>query len=198
MLNRIIGVLRLDVNTFEEIEHDKSATGQAAIIVAVVAVLTAIGSFFGVQTASAVLEQMQQQFGEAGIDPTMAQFAAISPIGAALNAFISAFVGWLLWSVLTYLIGTNLFKGQATIGEMLRVLGFAQAPRLLGIFGFIPCLGAIIGIIAAFWSLVAGFIAVRQGLDIDNTKTAITVVLSWLIAVVFNLCVLGPIFALIA
>lgn len=198
MLNRIIGVLKLDVNTFEEIEHDTNATGQAAIIVAVVAVLSAIGGFFGAQTGNAMLEQFQQQFGEAGIDQSMAQFASISPIGTAINALIATFVGWLLWSVLTYLIGTNLFKGQATIGEMLRVLGFAQAPYLLGIFSFIPCLGAIISLAAAIWSLIAGFIAIRQGLDIDNMQTAITVILSWLIAVAVNWCVISPIFALIA
>jgi hypothetical protein len=122
----------------------------------------------------------------------------ISPVGAALNGFVGAFVRWLLWSILTYLIGTNLFKGQATIGEMLRVLGFAQAPQLLSILSFIPCLGAIIAIAAAIWSLVAGFIAVRQGLDLDNMQTAITVVLSWLVAVIVNLCVLGPIFGFIA
>ncbi len=31
MFNRIIGVFKLDVNTFEEIEHDEGATVQAAI-----------------------------------------------------------------------------------------------------------------------------------------------------------------------
>ena len=84
------------------------------------------------------------------------------------------------------------------MGEMLRVLGFAQAPQLLTVFSFIPCLGVIIALAAAIWSLIAGFIAIRQGLDIDNMQTAITVILSWLIAVVVNLCVLEPIFALIA
>lgn len=197
MINRILGVLRLNVATFEEIEHDESATGQAAIIVAVVAILSAIGGFFGAQTGNAVMRQLEQQLGGQGIDPSMMDFAAVSPIGGALGAFFAAFVSWILWSVLTYLIGTNLFKGQATMGEMLRVLGFAQAPRLLGIFSFIPCLGTLIVLVAAIWSLVAGFIAVRQGLDIDNTQTAITVIISWLVAVLVNICVLGPIFALL-
>jgi len=50
-------------------------------------------------------------------------------------------LGWLLWSVVTYFIGTSLFGGKTTVEEMLRVLGYASAPRLLGFFGFIPCVG---------------------------------------------------------
>ncbi|HMQ54986.1 MAG TPA: YIP1 family protein [Anaerolineae bacterium] len=194
MFQRIIGVLKLDVNTFESIEHDQSATGQAAIIVTVVAILAAIGSFFGAQTSTAAIRSMAEQFG--GDFPTEA-VAAINPVGLSLSTFIGVFVSWLVWSLLTYLIGTALFKGQATVGEMLRVLGFAQAPQLLRLFSFIPCLGAIISLVAAIWTLVAGFIAVRQGLDISNGQTVITVVLSWLVAVFINICVLGPIFGLL-
>ncbi len=193
MINRIIGILKLDVNTFEEIEHDEAATAEAAIIVAVVAVLSAISGFFGAQASNNTFQQLSQQF-EGDIPLEM---MAISPIGGAFAAFIGVFITWILWSALTYVIGTNLFKGQATMGEMLRVLGYAQVPRLLNIFSFIPCLGAIVALVALVWSLVVGFIAVRQGLDIDNTQTAITVVLSFLVAVVVNLCFIGPIFSLI-
>jgi len=49
------------------------------------------------------------------------------------------------------------------------VIGFAFAPQFLAI---IPCLGCFIGF---FWTLAAGFIAIRQGLDLDNTKTALTI-----------------------
>jgi uncharacterized membrane protein YeaQ/YmgE (transglycosylase-associated protein family) len=54
---------------------------------------------------------------------------------------------------------------------MLRVIGFAYLPMLLSI---IPCIGGFIGII---WALAAGFIAIRQGLDLDNTKAFFTVVI---------------------
>jgi hypothetical protein len=63
-------------------------------------------------------------------------------------------------------------------------LGFAQVPQVLGI---IPC----VGIIGAIWALVTGFIAVRQGLDLDNTKAAITVVIGWLIVFVGSLLIGG-------
>jgi hypothetical protein len=77
----------------------------------------------------------------------------------------------LIWSLISYFIGTALFGGKATIDEMLRVLGFASAPLALGI---IPCIGGIIG---ALWAMAAAFIAVRQGLDLDDVKTFLTVII---------------------
>jgi hypothetical protein len=47
MLERLMGVFMLNANTFEEIEHDQTATSQAAIIVAAVAILSGIGSGIG-------------------------------------------------------------------------------------------------------------------------------------------------------
>jgi hypothetical protein len=88
---------------------------------------------------------------------------------AFITQFISTFAGWIIWSALTFVVGTNLFDGKADVGEMLRVIGFAFAPQMLGI---IPCLGTVVG---GIWSLIAGFIAVRQGLDLDNVKTALTI-----------------------
>ena len=53
---------------------------------------------------------------------------------------------------------------------MLRVIGFAYLPMLLSI---IPCVGGVIGIL---WTILAGFIAIRQGLDLDDLKAFFTVV----------------------
>jgi hypothetical protein len=145
MIERIIGVFKLDPKTFEDVEHDPTATGQAARVVAIVAFIGAVGSGFG------------------------ATFSDSSIIMAFITQFISTFAGWIIWSALTFVVGTNLFDGKADVGEMLRVIGFAFAPQMLGI---IPCLGTVVG---GIWSLIAGFIAVRQGLDLDNVKTALTI-----------------------
>ena len=152
-LERIIGVFKLDANTFEEIEHDPNATSRALIIVAVVAFFGAIGA--GVGAA-------------AGIGDS-------SVVGGFFGSLIWTFVGWGLWSAITYFVGTSLFNGKATIDEMLRVIGFAYAPQVLAI---IPCCGSIVG---GIWSLIAGFIAIRQGLDLDNTNACLTVIVGFVI-----------------
>ncbi|MFW6062657.1 MAG: YIP1 family protein [Chloroflexota bacterium] len=165
MLERVIGVFKLDSATFEEIEHDTGATSQAAIVVLIVALISAIGG---------------------GVSAAIGDASFLSSFAGSL---LATFVGWLVWSAVTYFIGTSLFKGQATLDEMLRVIGFAYAPQVLGI---IPCIGTLIG---AIWSLIAGFIAVRQGLDLDNTKALLTIVVGF-IAYIILWAILGSIFGL--
>lgn len=188
MLDRIIGVMKLDVNTYEEIEHDESALSQAAIIVAVVALISAIGAAATASFAGNALEGLSQLegFGDVAI-PGLA--AATNPVSAFVNTLVNSLVTWVVWAYVTYFVGTRLFDGVATPQEMLRVLGFARAPAALS---FIPCLGFF----AVIWSLVCGFIAVRQGLDLDNMKAALSIIVSW-IAVVIVSAVIGSIMGLI-
>jgi hypothetical protein len=165
MFQRILGVFKLDVNTFEEIEHDSSATTQALVIVAVVALLSGVGAGFAANIGSA------------------------SFLGGFLSTLVWTFVGWFLWAVISWFVGTKLFGGQASVDEMLRVIGFAYAPQVLAV---IPCIGGIVG---GIWSLIAGFVAVRQGLDLDNMKALLTILVGFLFYVagsmVINLLVGG-------
>jgi hypothetical protein len=96
-----------------------------------------------------------------------------------------------------YFVGTRFFGGTATWGEVLRTLGFAQAPGVLLVLSFIPIVGGILALVVRIWILVSSFIAIRQALDIDNTKTAFTVIIGivafGLVYAVF-LLVLGLIF----
>ena len=162
-MERIIGVFKLDVATFEAIEADESATSQAALVVLVIAIISGLGSGLG------------------------ASFLETSFLGSFASSFIATFVGWLVWSALTYFIGTSFFGGQADMGQMMRVLGFAYAPQILSI---IPCIGWLVG---SIWSLIAAFIAVRQGLDLDNTKAFLTIIVGF-VAIVLISAVLGIIF----
>ena len=146
LVSRMIGAAMLDIGTYEEVEHDSSATGQAAIVVAIVAVCAAIG-----------------HVGDGG--------------GGAISALISAFVGWLVWSGVTYVIGDKVFGGTATWGELLRTLGFAQAPGVLYILGIIPILGGLVSFFVWIWLLVTGIVAIRQALDFSTGKAILTALL---------------------
>ena len=163
LMERIMGVFKLDVNTFEEIEADQSATPQAAMVVFVVALIGALGS---------------------GISASLTDTSFFSSF---ISALIGTFLGWFVWSAVTYFVGTSLFGGQADLGEMLRVIGFAYVPQVLAI---IPCIGWIVGVI---WTLAAGFVAVRQGLDLDNGKALMTILIG-LVAYIAVFFVIGLIF----
>jgi len=171
MLDRILRVIKLDKSVYGEVEIDEAATSQAAIVVAIVAVLAAIGGGLG----------------------TIITAGGRGFIMAFLVPILSAFVGWLVWAAVTYFVGTSLFHGEATLGEMLRVIGFAQAPRMLSLFSFIPCVGWLISFAGWLLSLYTGFLAIQEGLDLDTNKTIATVVIGWIVAFLVNL-VIGLIF----
>jgi hypothetical protein len=88
-----------------------------------------------------------------------------------------------LWAVITYFIGTMLFKGETTIPEMLRVLGYASAPLLLGLLGFIPCVGWLMPIVGWVLALVAGVLAVREAMDFESGNAIVTVLISWIVSI---------------
>jgi hypothetical protein len=117
MIERIIGVFRLDAGTFEQVEHDESAMPQAAMIVLAVAVASGIGGLIGALIGDG------------------------NAIMAFVGSVIAAFVGWLVWSAAVYVVGTSFFEGQADMGEMLRVVGFAYAPSCSAFLALSPALG---------------------------------------------------------
>jgi hypothetical protein len=159
MIDRMRGAAFLDVPTYEEVEADTTATGQAGTVVAIVAVASAIGSYAG-------------------------------GVGAVIGALITALIGWLIWAGVTYLIGDKLLGGTATWGELLRTLGFAQAPGVLFILGIIPGIGGLVRTVVSIWILITGVIAIRQALDFGTGKAIATAILGWL-AIVIPLFILG-------
>jgi hypothetical protein len=144
--SRMQGAALLDKATYEEVEHDKTATAQAAGVVALTAVAQAIGASGG---------------GTASI------FAAAA----------AALVGWLVWAGITYLIGDKLLGGTATWGELLRTVGFAQAPNVLAVLAIVPLIGWLVEAVLAVWVLIAGIIAIRQALDFGTLKAIVTAVI---------------------
>jgi hypothetical protein len=153
LIDRMRGAAMLNVATYEEVEADTTATGQAAIVVVIVAICSAIG-------------------------------AIGSPGPGIIAAPIAAVVAWLLWAGVTYVIGDKLLGGTATWGELLRTLGFAQAPGVLLVLGIIPLLGRVVVFAVSIWTLVTGIIAIRQALDFSTGKAVVTAVLSWIVVAI--------------
>ena len=118
-----------------------------------------------------------------------------SAVSGLIGGIISALVGWVVWSLIAYWVGTSFLGGTATPGELLRTIGFAYTPNVLAFFSFIFCIGGLIALIGALWSLVAGIIAVRQALDFDTGRAIVTVILGWValvaVAIVFGLLGFG-------
>ncbi|MDE3153864.1 MAG: hypothetical protein KGN76_02125 [Acidobacteriota bacterium] len=145
---RLAGAIGLNAATYEEVEADRSATGQAMAVVLLSSVAAGIGAI-GI-------------FGPAGI----------------VRGAVSALVGWCVWAVLTYIIGTRLLpepQTRATVGELLRTTGFAAGPGLFRIFTLVPGVGWLVALVSAVWMLAAMIVAVRQALDYTSTLRAVAV-----------------------
>jgi hypothetical protein len=151
--DRMMGAATLDVATYEEVEADTTATGQAATVVALAAVASAIGAM-----------------GRGG--------------SGIITMLLGTLIGWAIWSWITYFIGTRLFGGTATWGELARTIGFAQTPRVLLILAILPVIGGIVGVAVAIWVLIAGIIAIRQALDVTTGKAVLTAIIGWVVAII--------------
>jgi hypothetical protein len=98
---------------------------------------------------------------------------------------IGALIGSVIWSVMTWFIGTKLLKTPETsadVGELLRTTGFASAPGVLRILQAVPIVGGVFNFVASLWMLAAMVIAVRQALDYRSTGRALAVcAIGWMI-----------------
>jgi hypothetical protein len=147
-IKRLIRALLLDPNVYEEIEHDRRAMWQAALVVLLVSLSRGlyaynVGDYVGLVVST-----------------------------------VTNFVLWILLSFLVYIIGTKLFPESETRSdqwEIMRVLGFASAPGIFRVFASVPHLTAIVFLIVWVWTLSAMIVAVRQALDFRSTWNAIWV-----------------------
>jgi len=157
-VDRVIRAAKLDVNLYEEVEADKSALGQAMVVVIISSLAAGLGSI-----------------GQVGL-------------GGIFIGTVTALIGWYIWAYLTYLIGTKLLpepQTKADHGELLRTIGFSSSPGLIRVLGIIPGIGGLLFFVAAIWMLVAMVIAVRQALDYSGTLRAVGVcAIGWIIQVI--------------
>ena len=156
---RIVGALKLDVNTLEEIERDPAAMGQAVSVIALASLAGGLGALWH------------------------------GGFGGMLFGVLTALVGYVVWAVVVWLVGTKLMPDPATkadFPETFRVIAFAAAPGFLNVISIIPFFGWLLMFlifpIVWIWSMVIMVIAVRQVLDYTETFKAVIVVIIGFVA----------------
>jgi hypothetical protein len=147
---RMIGAMKADVKTFEEIEHDPNALGQAVAVIVIAALASLIGNMF--------------RYG----------------LGGGFTGLLATLIGYAVWTVIVVLIGTKVMPEPGTkadFAEGFRVIGFAASPGVFNLLAVIPILGYLIGWVISIWMLVVMVIAVRTVLDYTSTARAVIVCL---------------------
>jgi hypothetical protein len=148
---RFFGALALLPYVYEEVEKDRRALPQALLVVALSSLATGAAFF--------------RDWGPRGLAAGVA----------------GGILGWLVWTWLTYFIGTRWLpepQTEADWGQLLRTTGFAAAPGVLRVFGAIPQAREAVLLLTTAWMLVAFVIAVRQALDYKQTWRAVAVCLA--------------------
>jgi hypothetical protein len=158
--DRVIGVMRLRAPMFEEIEHDASATVQAAIVVLAVTIASSLVVF------------------DLGVTLFVGTIVA-----GLVRWVVGAFVVWVIG---TRLLPGRKTEGDFT--QVMRTIGFAHAPGIFAVLAIIPVFGWLIALAASIWALAAAVIGVRQALDYDDTLRAVIVCLiAWVVMFVVTM-----------
>ena len=108
---RMVGAMKADVKTFQEIEADPAAIGQAVTVIVIAGVASLIGNVFR------------------------------SGVFGGMMALILSLISYALWSLLVVLIGTKLMPEPSTkadFNEAFRVIGFTAAPGVFNLLAIIP------------------------------------------------------------
>jgi Yip1-like protein len=147
---RMIGAMKADVKTFQEIEADPNALGQAVAVIVIAAVAALIGNIFR-------------------------QGVTLGIVSMVVSLIMYAF-----WTVMIVLIGTKLMPEPTTkadFAEGFRVIGFTASPGVFNVLAIIPFLGPVLSFLIGIWMLIIGVIAVREVLDYSSTGRAFIVCL---------------------
>ena len=158
MLQRMIGAALFNAHTYEEIEADQSALGQAIGVVILVTICGVIGGLIGGIIGDATAKEI---------------------ILGLCYGLAFGIVRWALWVTVILMVGGGLLRSsgtQTSWAEVGRVLGFAYSPGVLAIFSWIPGVGWLFSVAAFFWTMAAAVMGVRQAMDFEGTGRAILVV----------------------
>jgi len=159
IVQRSIGIATLHNPAVTAIARDPAATAQAAIVIAVAALANAIG----------------------GAADSFREFVFAFGIG---------FASWFIFAALAFSLSMRLFgtpTTHATPESLIRTLGFARGPAVLGIVGFIPLVGALVAGIGNIWMLVACVFVVRYTLGLTVVRSLLTVVVASVLATLIGM-----------
>ncbi len=136
LLARLMRLARLDTTVFDEVRLDASATVPCAIVAVASIFLAGLGGW---------LWWAMQDFGDKG-KVLLQSFILGSIFAIAL---------WVAWLLIVYVLLTQVFRAQADIQQLLRVMGLAAAPLALTVLMFIPGIDFGIGLasLALFFGL---------------------------------------------
>jgi len=163
LVERMIRAARLDPNLYEEVVRDWHANGQAFLVVLIVFACTLIGM------APAVLRAL----------------LSIEGWTALIQMTVMSIGNWLFWVFIAQIIGLR-WGGRAEFEQLMRPIGFAQAPGVLRVLTLVPSLVLPVGLIVFLWTAFARILAVREAMQFPLGKAVAMVLVTTLVILVID------------
>lgn len=123
----------------------------------------------------------------------------VSPLRFMLALLLTAanhVLGYLLWTVIIWLVGAYAFGRSAPLIVLASAVGLAYAPQLLAFFELTPFFGNSFSILLSLWSMIAIVIAVRAGLELETWQAIVVSGVGWLLLQLWRRTIGRPVYAL--
>src|SRR5690606_23271567 len=120
VLNRVARLARLDTTVFEEVRDDPNETIPSVIIAAISALLAGLGAFLWWQIVSSDVD----------LDSLF--------LNTVILGTIFLFLMYYAASLVIYVVMAQLYRVQADIMSLLRVMGYASIPLAASILMLVP------------------------------------------------------------
>jgi hypothetical protein len=174
---KMLRAARLDDSLYGELRADGENSREAIAALAIASVACGFGAGF----AALLVE------------------GGLGFFGGLLLGILTSVGGWLIWALWSYWFGTAVFWGPIVddiyreLGHKgyMRSLAFANAPRVLAFFLFIPYLGWAVSVLAFIWALIAGTLATRRVFDLTTRQALVTCAIGWIPYTLFVLLATG-------
>ena len=155
-IGRLVGVLRFDLATYDEIAADPAAIFQALAVVVIAAAAAVVGTLPSHPDTLAMAQRFGGEVGQ-----------------------------WAIFAGLAHFTGITLFRPPRypTLIEHVRLFGFAQAPMALTIFAAVPGLvGNVVPLVGTGILLVYAVAIFRASCGFDTRRAVICAVFTYVVA----------------
>ncbi len=171
----MLRVARLDGVAFQELRNDKEATGQAVTVVFLVSLSYGIGFsvFSGFKSGVFALDKIL--------------------IGVLTHTILSL-LAVLLWTIVTFLIGTKLFQGKTLFWEHARPFFFSTTPGLLFVLISVPywLVYASVTAVLIWWIVICEVMAAKNSMRFKGSsqqqyfRTLLTFTVGFLVLILIS------------
>jgi hypothetical protein len=168
MLSRMSGAARLRGKVFRALREDHDATGQSLVVLAIAGLSFGLGFAFSLG---------------ADLGATL--------IGGIFGVAASILLGF-VWTSLTFIVGTRLFRGSTSYWGLARPLFFSTSPGLIFLLTLVPNVSVqeIFRVLGIAWMAIAGVSAVKNALGFDSQRGFMTfIVVAFILFVAYGLVV---------